>query len=94
MQNRSQKLQEIFAYWYCAMAVFTFGYAASAASKQHAQELIECRVLFKSLSVASRLNGDPCWDGNSEGAYGLLAAVLWPLYWSWEAQSWPALIVT
>lgn len=55
---------------YCAIAIFTFGFAAA----------------HHPACVAPADHSTVC-DLDSPTVSGIAAAVLWPLYWSWEAWS-------
>lgn len=59
---------------YTVVAIGTFGHAA-------VERADLCNVLQNTIAIAR------CVDDPSTGAAALAAAVLWPLYWSWELQS-------
>jgi hypothetical protein len=59
------------------MALFTFGHAAA---RHDAYQSASCQTLDRRIKSP----GLSCYD--SPALDGLLAAVLWPLYWSWELQ--------
>lgn len=60
---------------YCAIAVYTFGYAAAAAERRDNA----CRSLHEWERTS------PCLE--SPSASGLFAGAAWPFFWAWEAQS-------
>ncbi len=62
---------------YFAMALFTFGHSASA----H-QRFIEANCLTAEQRVE---RGRVCYGSGGPEAFG--AAMAWPFYWAWEAQS-------
>lgn len=64
------RLQIAFAGLYFAIAIATFGYAATNA--------VTCYAPADQPS-------HPCTPGEA-GLAGLGAALFWPLYWSWELQ--------
>ncbi len=65
---------------YAVIAVATFGHAAASRDRADQAEYREC------LRRAERVNMT-CFNNRYGGLVGLLAAPLWPLYWSWEAWS-------
>lgn len=72
------KRLHIIAAAYAAAGILTFGHAAASRQAEEAAEYAACkaepeRLCFKSNELAPMA--------------GLLAAPLWPLYWSWEAWS-------
>lgn len=63
---------------YALGAIATFGHAAAASQRQELADYQQC---------LARKN-DYCWrDDAMPGMNGTLGAMLWPLYWSWEAWS-------
>ena len=63
---------------YTAIAVFTFGHSASAADRRIEADRATCA---ESQKKNCPVNLDiPPFNGIS-------AAIIWPLYWSWELQS-------
>lgn len=63
---------------YGLVAVVTFGHAAAAGDRASAADLARCRANRNNVCVPDPVQGP---------LGGLLAAALWSLYWSWEAQS-------
>lgn len=60
---------------YAVIGIYTFGYAAAESTKWGIEQ--ECGSGGKSRDCI----------GHLPVANGLFAAFVWPLYWSWEAQS-------
>jgi hypothetical protein len=68
---------------YAAVAVVTFGH--SAAHREPIEQLEQAKCEAR---IAAGLEGY-CFDNSTEsaGMNGFVAALVWPLYWSWEAWS-------
>ena len=63
---------------YASIAVFTFGHSAGKATKFQDQH---CVTADQRIAVGSR-----CYM-SAKAPEAMFAAILWPLYWSWELQS-------
>lgn len=72
-----KKLHIAAAALYFGLAIITFGHAAAQSERRINAEVAKCE---------QRTPNALCWDSPATpGASGVLAAMLWPLYWSWEA---------
>lgn len=60
---------------YAVIGIYTFGYAAAESTKWGIEQ--ECGSGGKSRKCIA----------HSPAINGLFAAIVWPLYWSWEVQS-------
>ena len=60
---------------YSGIAIATFGYAAASREKANAVECVAAQ--YRAL----------CESSTPPEMAGLMAAILWPLYWSWEIAS-------
>ena len=65
---------KIAAVLYGLIAIVTFGYAAENASPCYIRDKLGDRVAA------------PCESG-LDAVSGVISALMWPLYWSWELQS-------
>lgn len=63
---------------YAGAALFTFGHAASGSERRGEARRIECRSEGQEYCPT---------ELDIPGASGILAGMLWPLYWSWELQT-------
>lgn len=61
---------------YAVIAVVTFGHSAAASTRDHA-----------ACEAKQDKEGRPWCGLNNAPLFGVSSAVLWPLYWSWEAWS-------
>lgn len=68
-----QRLRIALLSGYAAMAIATFGHAAAQDRARTEAEYTECRV-----------RSDYCPRFDMAEGVGLVAAIAWPLYWSWE----------
>lgn len=64
---------------YGTVAVITFGHGAARAEQKYRADHAACLARHDPHEV--------CWESDVPAANGLAAALLWPLYWSWEAWS-------
>lgn len=65
---------------YVIVAVVTFGHSAASARAEERAEYSACLDrLTSGLEKA-------CFDHTYAPIIGSVAAVIWPLYWSWELQ--------
>jgi hypothetical protein len=63
---------------YVLIGIATFGHAAAQTDSLEQAKYEACKRVQKNY----------CWEDNmSAPAGGVMAAMLWPLYWSWELQS-------
>lgn len=67
---------------YGAMAIITYGHSASRFYRAETAGYEACQAERKAGKAHH------CYDGRSEEAatIGIIAGMLWPLYWSWELQ--------
>ena len=65
---------------YVAIGVVTFGHSSAHAVRQAKVDYAACQADLASHKVLW------CTDDSDMAAFkGMAAAMLWPLYWSWEA---------
>lgn len=63
---------------YALAAIITFGHAAASAERTGHADYQQCLSQHKEV----------CWrDDAKPSMVGMMGAMLWPLYWSWEAWS-------
>ncbi len=77
MMGRGFTIMVVAAALYAAGALVTFGHAAAGYDRRVTAEYAAC--MARTPPYCPREVGAPF--------AGLVAAVLWPLYWSWELQS-------